>query len=127
MQVAGLLPPLGGLAPEGEPVLLPNNAYKQGRTLPLKLQLFCGAQALTGTDVSPPQIAALVRAGAAINLAVIDPDPGEANDSGVLFRFSGGNWVYNLSTTDLITGSYVITIQMPEPDGRLFNAGFVLK
>lgn len=124
--VVGLLSPLGVLVPEGDSVPLPNKAFKQGRTLPLKLQLFCGSTPLTDSDVAPPQIVGLVRAGdASVDLEAADLDAGEANDSGLLFRFSDTNWVYNLSTKDLIPGTYVITIQIP--DGRRYIAAFDLK
>lgn len=125
--VAGLLPPLGGLVLEGDPIPLPNKAFKQGRTLPLKLQLFCGGTLLTDSDVTPPQIVGLVRAGdAPVDLEAVDLDSGEANDSGVLFRFSDdGNWVYNLNTQGLSPGTYTIVIEMP--DGLRYAAGFALR
>jgi hypothetical protein len=127
VEVVGLLSPLGGLVPEGDPIPLPNKAFKQGRTLPLKLQLFCGGTLLTDSDVTPPQIVGLVRAGdAPVDLEAVDLDSGEANDSGVLFRFSDdGNWVYNLNTQGLSSGTYTIVIEMP--DGLRYAAGFALR
>jgi hypothetical protein len=50
---------------------------------------------------------------------------GQANDSGVLFRYSDGTWIYNLSTTGLAPGTYTLTLEMP--DGQRYNAGFVLR
>ncbi len=47
------------------------------------------------------------------------------NDSGFLFRFSGDKWVYNLSTAGLNSGTYTISIKMP--DGFNRRTGFVLK
>ena len=124
--VQGFQAPLAApLVPEGNPVVLPNKAFKQGRTLPLKLQLFCGGLALTDSDVSPPQIVNLFRSGDPIDLETIDPDAGEANDNGLLFRSSDSKWIYNFKTKDLSTGTYTITIQMP--DGRRFDGGFVLR
>jgi hypothetical protein len=125
LHVEGLLSPLAALVPEGMPVLYPDKAFKQGRTLPLKLQLCCGGLAVTDFNVSPPRIVGLVRNGNAIDLSTVDLDAGEANDSGVLFRYSEPNWVFNLSTTGLSAGTYVVTIEMP--DGRRYSAGFVLK
>ena len=43
----------------------------------------------------------------------------------LILVFSDPNWVYNLSTANLGPGTLTITIQMP--DGRQFNAGFVLR
>jgi hypothetical protein len=123
--VQGLLPPLAGLVPEGGLIPLPGKAFKLGSTLPLKLQMFCGGSALTARDVAAPQIVLLMRFGEEIALATIDPDSGEANDNGLLFRFSDPNWVYNLSTKDLTTGTFVIAIRLP--DGRRFTASFVLR
>jgi hypothetical protein len=125
IEAEGLKPPLADLTPEGLPVAMPGNAFKQGRTLPLRLGLFRDGVALSNADVSPPQIVALIRNGEALDLATMDVDAGQANDNGTLFRFSDGNWAYNLSTQGLSPGTYTITMQMP--DGRRWNAGFVLR
>jgi hypothetical protein len=125
IEAEGLKPPLADLVPEGLPVAMPGNAFKQGRTLPLRLQLFRDGVALSNADVSPPQIVELISNGAPLDLAIMDLDAGQANDNGTLFRFSDGNWVYNLSTAGLSSGTYTLTIQMP--DGRRWNAGFVLR
>ena len=125
MIVEGFLPPLAELVLEGEVAPLPRKASKQGRTLPLKLQLFCGTTVLSDTDVDPPEIVSLKKIGNASGLETIDMDSGEANDSGLLFRFSEPIWVYNLSTRGMDTGTYVITIEMP--DGRLFKGIFMLR
>ena len=124
-RVEGLLAPLASLRPEAQPPIFPDRAFKQGRTLPLKLQLFCGSTLLTDADVPPPEIVSLVRLGDAIDLETVDLDAGEANDSGFLFRFSGDKWVYNLSTAGLSSGTYTISIRMP--DGFNRRTGFVLK
>jgi len=125
VEPTGLQPPLAALVPEGSEVPLPNRAFKQGSTVPLKLRLFAGSIGLTGEKVPPPQIVALWRSSDPIDLTTLDLDAGQANDNGTLFRFSDGNWVYNLSTAGLSPGTYTITIQMP--DGRRWNAGFVLR
>ncbi len=90
----------------------------------MKLRLFCGVTALTNADVSPPQIVALVRGGDAIDLEMVDLDAGMANDNGVFFRFSDPNWVYDLSTKALGSGTYTITLEMA--DGLRYTASFVL-
>ncbi len=98
---AGLQAPLGALVPAGDDVTPPDKAFKQGRTLPLKLQLSCGA--------TPPQIVALVRTSGTVDLEVVDLDSGAANDNGVLFHFSDPDWVYNLSTKGLLSGASHVT------------------
>ncbi len=114
----GLLPPLGDLVPEGAEPPMPKNAFKHGRVLPLKLQMACGGVNLTENDVSAPMIIAITpQGGTPIDLTVIDPDAGEANDNGLLFRNSGSNWIYNFNTKDLMSGTvYDMTIELP--DGR---------
>lgn len=125
--VDGFLSPLTTLVPKGQEVVLPDKAFKQGRTLPLKLQLLCGTTVLTEAEVAPPQIVSIVREGEAVNLETIDPDAGEANDGGMMFRFSDvdSQWVYNLDTGGLSAGTYSITIKMP--DGKQYVGGFVLR
>jgi Tol biopolymer transport system component len=125
VDVEGLLPPLAALVPEGQMVPLPSRAFRRGSTLPLRLRLWCGNQSLTEADVPAPRIFGLVRNSEPVDLTTIDPDSGEANDNTLFFRFSDGNWVYNLSTGDLVTGTYVIAIELP--DRRRVHAAFVLK
>jgi hypothetical protein len=126
VSVEGLLSPLAALAPEDSGLVpLPGKAFKQGSTLPLKLRMSCGATALTAADVAPPRIVALTLFDDPILLTTIDPDAGEANDNGLLFRYSEPNWIYNLSSRDLATGTYILVIELP--DGRRFAASFVLR
>lgn len=126
VQVQGLLSPLAALVPSGDPVVFPAHAFEQGKSLPLKLKMFCGGQLLTDTEVAPPVIAGLVRVGGApVDLGTIDPDRGQTSDNGLRFRFSVGSWKYNLNTKDLIVGTYELAIEMP--DGQRHVAGFVLK
>ena len=56
---------------------------------------------------------------------LIDPDSGEANDSGAWFRYSGEHWIYNFSTAGMPGGTYEVHVRMP--DGRLFKGGLVLR
>ena len=126
VQVEGLQKPLAALVPSGEPVVFPAHAFEQGKSLPLKLKMFCGGHLLTDTEVAPPVIADLVRVGGAtVDLETIDPDRGQTSDNGLRFRFSVGNWNYNLNTKDLIVGTYELAIEMP--DGQQHVAGFMLK
>lgn len=124
--VEGFLPPVAQLVPESA-LLIPEpiHALKRGRTIPLKLRLSCGTVGLTDADVAPPQIVGVWRNGEAENLSIIDPDPGEANDDGLMFRFNDDKWVFNLSTAWAQTGKYVIAVRMP--DGKVYKSGFQLK
>jgi Beta-propeller repeat len=123
--VQGLGSPLAALVPSGQQVPFPDNAFQLGRTLPLKVDLVCGSTPLAGSNVTPPRIVALVRNGDALNLQTIDPPDEPQEDSNWIFRSAGNDWVYNLRTKDLSSGTYTITIQMP--DGSKYDAGFVLR
>jgi uncharacterized repeat protein (TIGR01451 family) len=127
VDVHGLEPPLASLVPEGETLHFPARAFRQGRTLPLKLQLFCGITALTGADVAPPRIAALLKDGVTLTLSPADLDSGTANGNTLNFRYDedGGRWIYNLSTNRLAVGTYTLLVELP--DGRRVAAGFVLE
>lgn len=129
--VSGFLSPLAALVPVGDAAPLPKKASKQGRTLPLKLQLLCNDQVLTDADVAPPQIVALMGDGVVglIDLGTIDPDAGAANDNGLLFRYSDNTdqqWIYNFSTDDIPGGTiYTVTVEMH--DGLQYDGRFALK
>jgi len=121
----GLATPLAALAPEGSPVPMPSRAFKQGSTLPLKLELQVAGTVLTGGSIAAPEIVRIVRNGAALDITGMDLDSGQANDDGTLFRSSGSQWIFNLSTKELRQGTYIVTIQVPK--GGRYNAGFVLR
>lgn len=126
-QVAGFLPPLGELVMVGAVPSMPRHAFKHGRTLPLRLQLSCGTQPLTDTHVGAPRITSIEPIGGTpVDLGVIDPDAGSANDNGLLFRYANPSWMHNLSTDDLSTGMiYEITIEMS--DGHAYVGTFAIK
>jgi hypothetical protein len=121
----GLAAPLAALVPEGSPVPMPSRAFKQGSTLPLKLQLEAAGTVLTGVSIAAPEIVRIVRNGAALDITGIDLDTGHANDDGTRFRSSESQWIFNLSTKTLGEGTYILTIQVP--DGGQYDAGFVLR
>ena len=125
VQVIGFEAPLGMLMPEGSPVQLPDKAFKQGRTLPLKIATRCGGTPVCGDGSTPPRIVGLVRSGQALDIDTMDLDAGEANDGGFEFRPADGHWVFNLTTADLPTGTYAITVQMM--DKSKWVGGFVLR
>ena len=125
--VNGLLPPLAGLTLYPAAVPLPTKAFKVGRTLPLRFQLSCGSISLTDANVLPPTIEGFVQwVGDDMHMEFADfDDSGLSNDNGFDFRFSDGNWVYNLSTKTGVAGVYFVTIEMP--DGQLYRGGFTLR
>jgi sugar lactone lactonase YvrE len=124
--IDGLLAPMTGLVPESEETPLPDKAFRGNRTLPVKFDYSCGSVSVTDQDdVTAPELLEVWRIGDAEPLPIIDPDNGEADDSGAWFRYSGEHWIYNYGTSGLGQGTYRLSIRMP--DGRVFDAGFVLK
>jgi hypothetical protein len=124
--IDGFLPPMVDLVPDGEDVPLPANAFKGGRTLPMKFDYDCGTVPVTDeSGVTPPELLEVRRVGDAEPLPLVDPDVGEANDSGWWFRYSGEHWIYNLDIRDMSQGTYEVGVRMP--DGRVFKGGFVLR
>ena len=117
--------PLGSLVPNFEDIVVPDKGFKQGRTLPLKLELLCGNSVMGESDMPPPEISTLVRTGEAIDVEAVDIDAGLSNDSGSLFRYSDDLWIYNLKTSNLSSGTYKISLNTPE--GINLKSGFVLK
>jgi len=96
--VVGLQSPLAALTLENDPLVYPSTAFKLGRTLPLRLSLTCGSMTLGDADVAAPRIVAIARGTAPLDISTMDLDAGASNDSGVLFRFADGVWIFNLST-----------------------------
>ena len=115
--VQGLELPLGPLVPEDSELVMPDAAFKRGRTLPLRLQLLCGAMLLTDVDVNPPVLENVQRIDDSQNLDLVDIDTGQANDSGNTFRYADTEWIYNMSTKGLRSGTYKIGIRMPDGIG----------
>src|SRR5204863_6946261 len=103
--------------------LTDTNAASSSRTRPLKLRLFCGTRSLTGGDIAAPQIVALTRDGAPVDVRKVDLDD-NANNNTLLFRFSSGYWIYNMRTKLLGHGTFVITIRFP--NGQEYQSRFVL-
>lgn len=124
--LAGLLPPLARLVPEGEAVAYPARPFKRGAVRPLKLFLSCGTVVLKSGDVAPPEIVGLARVGTGpldlgplqLNHDTRSSDPFFRNDP------QSGQWHFNLSTTRLEPGTYVMTIRIAER--KDYQAGFVL-
>lgn len=125
MQVEGLLPPLTSLGDPGQVPPASGREYRRGRTLPLKLGLWCGSAALGPAAVGAPAIVRLARNGQDLDLDRLDLDAGAANGNGRAFRFSEGGWIYNLRTGALEPGDY--TLWIGTPDGVSRAARFTLR
>jgi len=124
--ITGFLPPMTGLVPEAEGIVLPDKAFKSNRNIPMKFDYYCGNAPVTDQDVTTaPELLQVWRLGDADPLPLIDPDTGEPSDSGLWFRYSGEHWIYNYDTTGLSAGTYEVIVRMP--DGRRFKGGFVLR
>jgi len=125
VDVQGLQSPLVELVHEGEVVPEPDKAFKQGRVLPLKLQMSCGQLLLTDNHVAAPRIVGLEHMGQPLDIPIIDLDPGSSNHGSQEFRFSDDQWISNMSTAELIPGSYHLILELP--DGQRYVAGFILR
>jgi hypothetical protein len=125
--VDGYLPPLTGLVPEGAPqLLLPTNAFKSGRTVPLKLDYLCGSVPITDQDdVAAPELLGVSLVAGAESLDLTDLGSDEAHDYGPWFRYSGEHWIYNLDTGPYGPGTFEVRVKLP--DGRTFKGGCVLR
>jgi hypothetical protein len=124
--INGFLPPMADLVLEETDVILPDKAFQVNRTLPMKFDFLCGLTPVTDQDpFTAPELLSVSWVGEVEPLPAIDPDSGEARDSGVWFRYSGEHWIYNYSTQGLAGGTYEVRVRMP--DGRVFKGGFVLK
>jgi len=124
--VVGLLPPMEELVPEGEPVIFARPS-RQGLVRPLKLDLYCGGSPLLVGDIAPPQIVGLEKVGfGPLDITTLKLN-NDTKTSDPFFRIepAGTPWHYNLSTTELGVGSYIVTIRLG--DTRDFMAGFVLR
>jgi hypothetical protein len=121
----GLLPPMGALVPAENDTPQPSDITLESATRPLKLKLFCGGRQLTGKDpINPPEIVGLTRNGDPVPLTKIYLDVNSnANDHSLFFRYAGA-WIYNLNTTAIGPGVYVVFIQMP--DGQVYKSSFAI-
>jgi hypothetical protein len=91
--------------------------------LPLKFTIGCGSTAVTDTTLanqflpSPTISAVLAPNGTDVLGDEVDIDNGSANDNGLQFRYSNGNWIYNLDPAELSLSAgttYVFVIDMPD-------------
>jgi hypothetical protein len=123
----GLLNPMAKLVPVGDAVPFPTKAFNAGKTLPLKLRLFCGGVELRGNDVDAPEIVGLSEASrgpldiTALNLN----DDANSNDPYFRWNESTKQWIYNMRTSQIGTGTFTLSIRIA---GRKdYVTGFVLQ
>jgi hypothetical protein len=69
---------------------------------------------LSDADVATPRILGVTKNGATIAIPIDLPAAGWSNGNGGFFRYSEGCWIYNLSTKALSSGTYKISIELPE-------------
>jgi hypothetical protein len=124
----GLLPPMAKLVPVGDPVVFAPHSFTSGNTRPLKLRVTCGGLPLNDQEMDPPQIIGLSEATRGpLDLASLDVNEDDvANPDDPFFRLSSeGQWVFNLRTSGLGTGTFQIRIRIA---GRKeYVTGFVLE
>lgn len=124
VRVQGLLPPMAALVPAGQTPPVPRD-FRLGSTIPLKLRLSCTSGPLTGDGVAAPVIDGLSLNGAPVSLDGLDLDAGGSGGGGLAFRWSDDQWIYNLDTSALSAGHWVITLRLP--DGKKVSAAFILR
>lgn len=124
----GLLSPMGPLVPAENDTPLPTTLSTLSTTRPLKLKMYCGGKLLSGKDgIQAPEIVRLTRDGVDVDLTKLYLDVNSnANDHSLLFRFSGGSsaWIYNLNTSAIGPGDYVVYIMMP--NGQVYKSAFTI-
>jgi hypothetical protein len=101
---------------------LPAGSFHAPQTIPLKLKGGLGSAAVTSANaVAAPRIFALLLVAPGAGATAASPAGGET-----VFHFDtgSGQWICNLGTTGLPTGTYVVQIQFW--DGRILEAAFVL-
>ncbi len=124
--IAGLLPPLSRLVPEGDAPVYPARPFKRGSVRPLKLYLTCNSIVRKNGDVAPPEIVGLVRVGT----GPLDLGPLRLNNdtrsSDPFFRHdpASGQWHFNMNTDRLEPGTYQMTIRIAER--KTYVTGFAI-
>lgn len=89
--------------------------YKQGRVLPIKINLGClGSFTITNAEptISVHQLSNGEPTGEPIII-----ESSSAADNGITFRYAGDHYIYNLSTKNLGIGSYLLEVDLH--DGSL--------
>jgi len=110
----GFLPPLNSNG---------SGVYKLGSVVPVKFQLRDATGAIISTAVARLTLQAF-SGGAPVGTAIDATPPGSA-DSGSLFRFDGSQYIYNLSTKPLSTGTWQVQVHLD--DGTVHGVTIGLK
>lgn len=114
------------LVAEGNPITFSTKKLNLGSTLPLKVELNCGPEILSGDQIDPtPEVVGLVHG--TLGPQSLDGINGDnnANPDDPFFHCGTNGCEYQFRTEQLVAGDYVISIRMP--DTRVFQAGFTLK
>jgi len=123
----GLLSPMAKLVPTGDTVPFPPKALTAGKSAPLKVRILCGGVNLRGGEVDAPEIVGLSeRTRGAIDITKLNLN-NDTNSNDPFFRFSTSakQYIYNMRTAELGTGTFTLTIRIA---GRKdYVTGFVLQ
>ncbi len=124
--IDGLSSPVNApLVPQGSPVNFSDGNFNHGSTIPLKMELACGAMVLGDEQVDPnPEIVALVHESLGPQSLLGINGQNNANPDDPRLSCSSSGCDYQFRTEGLPVGTYVISIQMP--DLRVFDAGFTI-
>ena len=124
--IDGLSQPMAKLVPTGDPVPFPSKALNAGKSAPLKARMFCGGVDLKGSDVDAPEIVGLselTRGPLDISQLSLNDDT-NSNDPFFRYNTSTKQWIYNMRTSQIGTGTFTLTIRIA---GRKdYVTGFVL-
>lgn len=111
----GFLSPLGGN----------RTTFHLGSTIPVKFELFDANGAAVTTAVASLSLQQLSTGGLVGN--PIDATPTGGADSGNLFRYSGGHYIYNLSTKPFTAGIWRIQVILDDGTVRTIEIGLTAK
>lgn len=121
----GLEAPLGELVNAGNVPPTPSTTFKRGQSIPLKLRQTFNGGTLTAPSVYAPEIVALSRNGQSLDISTLNLDARSPKSNNLQFLGVGKKWVFQLRSTQLLAGNYVVTLKLS--DGSLWDASFVLK
>ncbi len=131
-QIDGFYTPMAKLVPadEGYTIPYPSKPFSAGKTRPMKLRQLCGGVELLGNQIATPEIVRLTKkvgSGPRVDVPLSDVVNDDTGTADPFFRFSdtGKQWIYNLRTTNLGPGDYIITIEIA--DEKNYLSGFVLQ
>jgi hypothetical protein len=92
-----------------------NGVYKQGRVLPIKINLGC-SDGIAVTNAEPTISVRQLSNGEPTGEPIVI-ESNSAADNGITFRHAGDHYIYNLNTKNLNMGSYLLAVDLH--DGSL--------